>query len=158
MFHHSNLDIRISDIIDICNLEGNEFDKKDSLCSFVRPNIANTNDLTFLSSNKYSLSTDAKYIITNKKLSSYIDSKKLTLISNNLECDIAKISSFFYRSKTLNEISELSNSEKALIHLYLQMHLLIKKQGQILHFFSWTTQVRLFNWKKCKSWKKCVYQ
>ena len=46
MFHHSNLDIRISDIVDICNLEANEFDKKDSLRSFVRPDIANTNDLT----------------------------------------------------------------------------------------------------------------
>ena len=110
-FYSTNSNISVGDIVDICNLEANEFDKKDSLRSFVRPDIANTNDLTFVSSNKYSQSTDAKYIITNKKLSSYIDSKKLTLISNNLECDIAKISSFFYRSKTLNEISELSNSD-----------------------------------------------
>ena len=55
-FYYTKSNISVGDIIDICNLEGSEFDKKDSLYSFVRPNIANTNDLTFVSSNKYSLS------------------------------------------------------------------------------------------------------
>ena len=110
-FYHTNLNISIADVARICNLNNINLDDKFKLGSFVRPNVADFDDLTFFSSNKYSSASNAKYIITSNKLSNYTDDKKINLISQNLEIDIAKISNLFYRLKTKVEISKLDKNK-----------------------------------------------
>ena len=110
-FYHTNLNICIADIAGLCNLDVLNIDDSFKLVSFVRPNLASFNDLTFFSSNKYSSTTEAKHIITSSKLSNYTDNKELNLISRNLEIDIAKISNLFYRLKTKSEISKLNKTK-----------------------------------------------
>lgn len=107
-FYHINTDISINDIIDLCNLENINKISNFSLSKFVRAEVASSTDLAFFTNSKYITNTDAIYLITNKKISNLIDSNKKILISNNLECDIARISNLFYRSKTPSEISQLS--------------------------------------------------
>ena len=109
-FYHTNLNICIGDIIDTCNIDDVNLDRKFILHSFLRPDLASYDDLTFASNNKYNSTTNAKHIITNSKLSNNFDSDQIVLTSDNLDCDIAKISNLFYRSKTENEISKLTNS------------------------------------------------
>ena len=110
MFHHSNLDIRIIDILSLCNIKPINVDKKVEFNLFVRPDIASRNDLTFVSNNKYSIDTDAKFVITTEKLSNLLNKDQFVLISDNLDCDIAKISNLFYRNKTKKEILSLSKA------------------------------------------------
>ena len=106
-FYHTNLDIKLSDITNICNIQNSNFDIDRKFNFFVRPDIATKSDLTFFSSIKYTLKTNANYIITNKNLCKNFSNDKGILVSNNLECDIAKISNLYYRNKTKDEISKL---------------------------------------------------
>ena len=106
-FYHTNLDIKLSDITNICNIQNSNFDIDRKFDFFVRPDIATKSDLTFFSSIKYTLKTNANYIITNKNLCKNFSNDKGILVSNNLECDIAKISNLYYRNKTKDEISKL---------------------------------------------------
>ena len=110
MFHHSNLDIRIIDILSLCNIKPINVDKKVKFNLFVRPDIASRNDLTFVSNNKYSIDTDAKFVVTTEKLSNLLNKDQFVLISDNLDCDIARISNLFYRNKTKKEILNLSKA------------------------------------------------
>lgn len=48
------------------------------------------------------------YILTNKNLYKNFSHEKITLISNKLDRDIAKISNLYYRSKTKEEILKLA--------------------------------------------------
>jgi len=107
-FYHTNLNISIGDVLDVSNIEKNNLDRNIKLDSFVRPDIGKYNDLIFVSSNKYNYNSSANYIITNKRLSINLDKNKTILISNSLECDIAKISNLFYRLKNENEILHFS--------------------------------------------------
>lgn len=107
-FYHTNLNISIGDVINICDIENDNLDKNFILNSFVRTDIAEKEDLTFISSNKYDFNSNAQFIVTNKKLINNIDDSKTILNSNSLECDIAKISNLFYRHKNENEISQLN--------------------------------------------------
>ena len=109
-FYHTNPNISIADIVSICNLKNTNLDDKMKLGSFVRPNVADFDDLTFFSSKKYSSASNAKYIVTSNKLSSCTDDKQINLISQNLETDIAKISNLFYRLKTKSEILKLDKT------------------------------------------------
>ncbi|MDC3262738.1 UDP-3-O-(3-hydroxymyristoyl)glucosamine N-acyltransferase [Pelagibacterales bacterium] len=106
-FYHTNLNIKLGDIANICNLENSDLDYNKELNLFVRPDVATSNDLTFISNIKYDLKTNASHIITNKKLNKKFFSNQIVLISNNLDCDIAKISNLYYRAKTREEISKL---------------------------------------------------
>ncbi|MDA9651525.1 UDP-3-O-(3-hydroxymyristoyl)glucosamine N-acyltransferase [Pelagibacteraceae bacterium] len=106
-FYHTNLNIKLGDIASICNLKSFDFDIKTELKFFVRPEIATIDDLTFISNIKYDLKTNAKYILTNKNLYKNFSNKQNLLISDNLDCDIAKISNLYYRAKTREEISYL---------------------------------------------------
>tara|TARA_B100001093_G_scaffold511230_1_gene578668 strand:- start:223 stop:1191 length:969 start_codon:yes stop_codon:yes gene_type:complete len=106
-FYHTNLNIKLGDIVNICNLENSNFEINTELNCFVRPELATVDDLTFVSNIKYNLKTNANHILTNKKLNKYFTNKEIVLISNNLDCDIAKISNLYYRAKTRDEISEL---------------------------------------------------
>ena len=110
MFHHSNLDIRIIDILSLCNFKPINVDKKVEFNLFVRPDVASRNDLTFVSNNKYSIDTDAKFVVTTEKLSNLLNKDQFVLISDNLDCDIARISNLFYRNKTKKEILNLSTA------------------------------------------------
>ncbi len=107
IFYHTNLNIKLGDILTNCNIQNSHLDLNIILNSFVRPDIATKDDLTFVSNKKYVLKTDANYIITNNNLYKDISSEKIALISNNLDSDIAKISNIFYRAKTKSEISIL---------------------------------------------------
>jgi UDP-3-O-[3-hydroxymyristoyl] glucosamine N-acyltransferase len=106
-FYHTNLNIKLSDIANICDLKKSDFDTNIILSLFVRPEIATTDDLTFVSNIKYNLKTNAKYILTNKKLYKNFSNKQNLLISDNIDRDIAKISNLYYREKTREEISKL---------------------------------------------------
>ena len=110
-FYHTNLNISIADIINVCNLDNINLDDKFKLSSFVRPSLAGSNDLTFFSSKKYSATSDAIHVITNNNLSYFTENNQINLISQNLETDIAKISNLFYRLKTKNEISKLAKTK-----------------------------------------------
>ena len=107
MFYHTNSDICITDILSVCNIKPDNINKKIDFNSFVRPDIASKNDITFVSNDKYLIKTEAKFVITSIKLSKLFDKDKFILISDNLECDIAKISNLFYRKKNKKEISIL---------------------------------------------------
>tara|TARA_Y100000389_G_scaffold92621_1_gene89385 strand:+ start:970 stop:1938 length:969 start_codon:yes stop_codon:yes gene_type:complete len=106
-FFHTNLNIKLGDILGTCNIQNSNFDINTRLNSFVRPDIAVNSDLTFVSNVKYDLKTNANYILTNKNLSKNFSNEKIVLISNNLDCDIARISNLYYRDKTKDEISKL---------------------------------------------------
>lgn len=110
-FYHINQDINIGDIADVCNLENKNLDRKHKIHSFVRIDLASNNDLTFASSIKYIAKTNANCILTNSKLSNNFNKDQTMLISNNLDRDIAKLSNLFYRSKTIQEISNLVEFE-----------------------------------------------
>ena len=106
-FYHTNLNIKLGDIVSVCNLKNFDFDINTELKFFVRPEIATNDDLTFISNIKYDLKTNAKYILTNKNLYKNFSNKQNLLISDNLDSDIAKISNLYYRAKTREEISNL---------------------------------------------------
>ena len=99
-FFHTNLNIKLGDILGTCNIQNSNFDINTRLNSFVRPDIAVNSDLTFVSNVKYDLKTNAKHVLTNKKLYNNLSNKQNVLISENLDCDIAKISNLYYRAKT----------------------------------------------------------
>ena len=107
IFYHTNQNIKLGDITSLCNIVNSDFDKNKILNVFVRPDLATNNDLTFISNIKYNLKTNAKYILTNKNLYKNFYNKEIVLVSNNLDCDIAKITNLFYRPKTREEISKL---------------------------------------------------
>ena len=107
-FYHTNLNIRLGDIVNFCDFQNSNYNLNTILNAFVRPDIATNNDLTFFSNNKYDLKTSASYIITNKNLYKNFSNEKITLISNNLDLDIAKISNLYYRAKTKEEILKLN--------------------------------------------------
>jgi UDP-3-O-[3-hydroxymyristoyl] glucosamine N-acyltransferase len=107
-FYHTNLNIKLGDIVTICDIQNSDYNLSTILNAFVRPDIAANGDLTFFSNKKYDLKTSANYIITNKNLYKKFSNEKITLISNNLECDIAKISHLYYRAKTKEEILKLA--------------------------------------------------
>jgi UDP-3-O-[3-hydroxymyristoyl] glucosamine N-acyltransferase len=109
-FHHVNLDISINDIVHLCGFKFTEIDKAVRIHSFVRPDIASEFDITFVSSSKYSVKTQAMFIVTSKKLSNLFDIDQLVLISGNLDCDVARISNLFYRDKSRKEILSLSKA------------------------------------------------
>ena len=75
-FYHTNSEICIGDIVDICEIENNNIDLNKTLSKFVRADIATSNDLSFFTSSKYLVETDAEFLITNNKLSNYLSSKK----------------------------------------------------------------------------------
>lgn len=106
-FYHTDLNIKLSDVLNTCCIKNFDFDIDTNLNSFVRPDIASSDDLTFVSNIKYDLKTNANYIITNKSLYKKFSDKKVVLISNNLACDIAKISNLYYRANTKEEIFNL---------------------------------------------------
>ena len=106
-FYHTNLKINLGDIISTCNFKNYDFDVNTKLNSFVRPDIATNDDLTFVSNIKYDLNTAARYIVTNKSLCNNFTNEKIIFISDNLDCDIAKISNLYYRAKSKEEISKL---------------------------------------------------
>ena len=66
MFYHVNLDISITDILSLCNIKSDNTNRKIKIDSFVRPDIASKNDITFVNNNKYSVKTNAMFVITNK--------------------------------------------------------------------------------------------
>ena len=109
MFYHSNLDICITDILNLCNIKSDNTNQKIKIDSFVRSDIASKNDITFVTSNKYSANTKAMFVVTSKKLSNLFSKDQFVIISNNLDCDIARISNLFYRDKTKKEILSLSD-------------------------------------------------
>ncbi|MDA9675019.1 UDP-3-O-(3-hydroxymyristoyl)glucosamine N-acyltransferase, partial [Pelagibacteraceae bacterium] len=104
----TNVNIKLGDIVSTCEIQNSDYDLNTVLNTFVRPDIAAYDDLTFFSNIKYDLKTSSNYIITNKKLYKNISNEKITLISNNLDCDIAKISNLYYRTKTKEEILKLA--------------------------------------------------
>ena len=106
-FYHTNLNTKLGDIVAICDIQNSDFNLNTILNAFVRPDIAANGDLTFFSNRKYEFKTSANYIITNKNLYKKFSNKKITLISNNLDSDIAKISNLYYRAKTKEEILKL---------------------------------------------------
>ena len=106
-FYHTKLDICVNDILKLCNLNSIVLDTNKKLHSFLNPNIAAADDLTFVNNTKYLTKTKAKVIITNEKLSHNFNKDHIILISNNLNYDIAVISNLFYRSKTTSEVSEI---------------------------------------------------
>ena len=108
-FYYINSNINLGNILDICEIENEAFDRGKLLSSFNKADTAANSDLTFFTNAKYIVETNAEFIITNKKLSNLIDKSKNIIISSNLDCDIARISNLFYRSKTINEISKLAN-------------------------------------------------
>ena len=110
MFYHINLDVCITDILNLCNLKSNIKNKKIKIDSFIRPDIATKNDITFVNSNKYSIETQAMFIVTSKKLSNLFNKDQLVLISDNLDCDVARISNLFYRDKARKDILSLSKA------------------------------------------------
>ena len=103
-FYHTNLNIKLGDIVDICNIQNSDFDSNTLLNTFVRPDVAANKDLTFVSNIKYDFKTSAICLITNKNLFKNFSNDKITLVSNSLDCDIAKISNLYYRAKTKEEI------------------------------------------------------
>ena len=107
IFYHTNPDIKLGDITSICSIVNSDFDKNKILNVFVRPDLATDDDLTFISNIKYNLKTNAKHILTNKNLHKNFSNKEIVLVSNNLDCDIAKITNLYYRAKTREEISKL---------------------------------------------------
>ena len=106
-FYHTNLNIKLGDIVNFCDFQNSKYNLNTILNAFVRPDIAANGDLTFFSNRKYEFKTSANYIITNKNLYKKFSNKKITLISNNLDSDIAKISNLYYRAKTKEEILKL---------------------------------------------------
>ena len=107
IFHNTSNDINIGNIINFCSIKNNdELDKSIYLNNFLRSNIADVNDLTFYNNLNYPIETKSNYILTNEKLSKKFKNKCL-LISDNLDCDIAIISNFFYSSKNLKNIDQL---------------------------------------------------
>ena len=106
-FHHTNSNINIGDIVDLCSLTIDGLDRNFKLRNFLKPELADVDDLSFVSNSKYAKKTNAKHIITTKNLSTYFDNSHTILISDCLDFDIAKISNLFYRSKTSDEISNL---------------------------------------------------
>ncbi len=108
-FYHLNLNITIGDIIDTCNLTHFDFDRNILISEFLRPSIANENDLTFYNNSKYNKETMSNYILTTEKFSNEFNKNKNLLISKNIELDIAKLTNLFYRSKSKNEISNLND-------------------------------------------------
>ena len=110
MFYHTNLDICITDILSLCNIKSDNTNRKIKIDSFVRPDIASKNDITFVNSNKYSINTKAMFVVTSRKLSTLFNKDQFVLISNNLDCDIARISNLFYRDKTKEDILSLSEA------------------------------------------------
>lgn len=107
-FYHTNLNIKLGDIVDICNIQNSDFDSNTLLNTFVRPDVAANKDLTFVSNIKYDFKTSAICLITNKNLFKNFSNDKITLVSNSLDCDIAKISNLYYRAKTKEEILKLA--------------------------------------------------
>ena len=107
MFYHSNFDICITDILNLCDIKSDNTYQKIKIDSFIRADIASKNDITFVNSNKYSVNTNAMFVVTSKKLSNLFNKDQFVLISNNLDCDIARISNLFYRDKTKKEILSL---------------------------------------------------
>ena len=110
MFYHSNFDICITDILNLCDIKSDNTYQKIIIDSFIRADIASKNDITFVNSNKYSVNTKAMFVVTSKKLSNLFNKDQFVLISNNLDCDIARISNLFYRDKTKKEILSLSEA------------------------------------------------
>ena len=110
MFYHSNFDIFITDILKLCDIKSDNTYQKIKIDSFIRADIASKNDITFVNSNRYSVNTKAMFVVTSKKLSNLFNKDQFVLISNNLDCDIARISNLFYRDKTKKEILSLPES------------------------------------------------
>ena len=110
-FYHVNSNICIGNILDLCEFENIniDIDIKLRLSHFVRAEIATSSDLTFITNPKYIAKTNANFLITSKDFSNSLDANKIIFISNNLDCDIARISNLFYRSKSTKEISMLPN-------------------------------------------------
>tara|TARA_B110000858_G_scaffold160559_1_gene184705 strand:- start:1267 stop:2235 length:969 start_codon:yes stop_codon:yes gene_type:complete len=108
-FYYINSNISLENILDICEIENEFLDTGRFLSNFSRADIATASDLTFFTNPKYIVETNAEFIITNRKISNLISKSKKILISSNLDCDIARISNLFYRSKTISEISKLKN-------------------------------------------------
>ena len=107
-FYHTNSDVSIGDVLDICEISNLNLDRNKVFCSFLRSDIATSDDLSFFTNNKYIFPTDAKFIITNKTINKSLADDKYSIISERLDCDIAKVSNLFYRSKTSNELAKLS--------------------------------------------------
>ncbi|MDB9986251.1 UDP-3-O-(3-hydroxymyristoyl)glucosamine N-acyltransferase [Pelagibacterales bacterium] len=107
MFYHSNFDICITDILNLCDIKSDNTYQNIKIGSFIRADIASKNDITFVNSNRYSVNTKAMFVVTSKKLSNLFNKDQFVLISNNLDCDIARISNLFYRDKTTKEILSL---------------------------------------------------
>ena len=94
-FYHVNSDIYINDILKLCNFKSFDIDRSINLRSFVRPDIASKDDITFINNVKYITTTQAEFIITKKELINSIVGNQVALISDNVERDIAKISNLF---------------------------------------------------------------
>ena len=109
-FHHTNLDIYIKDILSACGIGSINIDKEIKLTSFVRPELASKDDITFVNSSKYTINTNAMLIITKKSLSKLFNDDQIIIVSDNIERDIAIISNLFYRNRTKNEISNISKA------------------------------------------------
>jgi UDP-3-O-[3-hydroxymyristoyl] glucosamine N-acyltransferase len=110
-FYHTNSNVSIGNILDLCDIANLNLnlDRDKTLRSFLRADIATIDDLSFYTNNKYSLITDAKYIIGNKELIKKNTEDKSIIISNMPDCDVAKISNLFYRPKSINELAKLDN-------------------------------------------------
>ena len=107
IFHNTSKDINIASIVDSCDIKINKIDKTINLDNFLRSNIADINDLTFYNNINYSVETKSNYILTSEKLSKKFANDKNLLISNNLDCDIAKISNIFYSFKTKKDVNQI---------------------------------------------------
>ena len=46
-FYHTNLNTKLGDIVDICDIQNSDFNPNTILNAFVRPDIAANGDLTF---------------------------------------------------------------------------------------------------------------
>ena len=80
----SNLDICITDILNLCDIKSDNTYQKIKIDSFVRPDIASKNDITFVNSSKYSINTKAMFVVTSKKLTNLFSKDQLVLISSNI--------------------------------------------------------------------------
>ena len=106
-FYYLKPNITLGDICNICNLENFDIDKNLVINSFLKNSLSSEADLTFYNNSRYNPLTNSKIILTTKKLADNFTNEKKLLLSNNINLDIAKLSNFFYRSKTKDEILKL---------------------------------------------------
>ena len=107
IFFNAKSKITFKDVLNCIDMNFNDSNCNFEFENFIRADLAGSNDLTFYSDTKYACNTNSKYILTSKNLSKKIDDNKITIISNNISLDIAKLSNLFYKDLSLDQIQKL---------------------------------------------------